>query len=253
MRVEPPGRLVRPGRRRSAVGAPPPAHCRRRMAVPDPSEQDVVDYPRRGESRRAPLAAVLEAVAGAGFAGFGLAVIAFGVVYARTDIPKPNQLRPGADHDRLLRRRQDRAGPRSSRRTARRCRCRQVPLARAARRARRRGPQFYTNHGVARSGIARARLKRPPAAAAAGRLDDHPAVREELLPDPAAHAVPQGQGVLLAIKIEQQLTKDQILEDYLNTIYFGRGAYGIQAASQGVLRQGRRASSRRPRVRVLAA
>ena len=27
-------------------------------------------------------------------------------------------------------------------------------------------------------------------------------------------------------------TKDQILGDYLNAIYFGRGAYGIQAASQ---------------------
>ena len=27
-------------------------------------------------------------------------------------------------------------------------------------------------------------------------------------------------------------TKDEVLEDYLNTIYFGRGAYGIQAASQ---------------------
>jgi penicillin-binding protein 1A len=36
----------------------------------------------------------------------------------------------------------------------------------------------------------------------------------------------------LAIKLQRQLSKDQILERYLNTIYFGRGAYGIQAASQ---------------------
>ena len=38
--------------------------------------------------------------------------------------------------------------------------------------------------------------------------------------------------VIIASKITKQESKDQILENYLNTIYFGRGAYGIQAASQ---------------------
>jgi membrane peptidoglycan carboxypeptidase len=37
--------------------------------------------------------------------------------------------------------------------------------------------------------------------------------------------------VVIAAKMTKQNSKDQILEDYLNTIYFGRGAYGIQAAS----------------------
>ena len=36
---------------------------------------------------------------------------------------------------------------------------------------------------------------------------------------------------LLAFKLETIVSKDDILQDYLNTIYFGRGAYGIQAAS----------------------
>jgi membrane peptidoglycan carboxypeptidase len=35
-----------------------------------------------------------------------------------------------------------------------------------------------------------------------------------------------------AVRLERELTKDQILERYLNTIYFGRGAYGIEAASE---------------------
>ena len=38
--------------------------------------------------------------------------------------------------------------------------------------------------------------------------------------------------LVIAIKLENQLSKDQILENYLNTIYFGRGSYGVETASQ---------------------
>lgn len=38
--------------------------------------------------------------------------------------------------------------------------------------------------------------------------------------------------LLLSVKLETRASKDEILADYLNTIYYGRGAYGIQAASQ---------------------
>ncbi|MBU3692626.1 MAG: penicillin-binding protein [Candidatus Nanopelagicaceae bacterium] len=38
--------------------------------------------------------------------------------------------------------------------------------------------------------------------------------------------------LIIAIKLENQLSKDQILENYLNTIYFGRAAYGVETASQ---------------------
>jgi len=38
--------------------------------------------------------------------------------------------------------------------------------------------------------------------------------------------------MLLAMEIERRFTKDEILEFYLNQIYFGSGAYGIEAASQ---------------------
>src|SRR5579863_4971395 len=39
------------------------------------------------------------------------------------------------------------------------------------------------------------------------------------------------QEALLAIEIERYYTKDEILERYLNLVYFGAGAYGVQAAS----------------------
>ncbi|MGF7233693.1 MAG: transglycosylase domain-containing protein, partial [Frankia sp.] len=38
--------------------------------------------------------------------------------------------------------------------------------------------------------------------------------------------------IVLAVKLDKKYSKDQILDYYLNTIYFGRGAYGIQAASK---------------------
>jgi penicillin-binding protein 1A len=36
----------------------------------------------------------------------------------------------------------------------------------------------------------------------------------------------------LAVKIERKYSKEKILEFYLNTVYFGRGAYGAEAAAQ---------------------
>jgi penicillin-binding protein 1A len=40
------------------------------------------------------------------------------------------------------------------------------------------------------------------------------------------------QEASLAIRLEKQMTKTQILERYLNTVYFGNGAYGLQAAAE---------------------
>src|SRR4051794_2514279 len=38
--------------------------------------------------------------------------------------------------------------------------------------------------------------------------------------------------VLIAVKLDHTYSKDQVLESYLNTIYFGRNAYGIDAAAK---------------------
>lgn len=41
----------------------------------------------------------------------------------------------------------------------------------------------------------------------------------------------KAEELLLSIKLETSSSKDEILADYLNTVYYGRGAYGIEEAS----------------------
>jgi 1A family penicillin-binding protein len=38
---------------------------------------------------------------------------------------------------------------------------------------------------------------------------------------------------MIALRVEERYSKDQILQAYLNTVYFGQGYYGVEAASRG--------------------
>jgi penicillin-binding protein 1A len=44
--------------------------------------------------------------------------------------------------------------------------------------------------------------------------------------------------MLMAIEIERRFTKEQILEAYLNRVYYGDGYYGVEAASRGYFGKG---------------
>ncbi len=57
-------------------------------------------------------------------------------------------------------------------------------------------------------------------------------VVKNILLDPERTYRRKMREVILAKRIEQELTKDQILELYLNQIYFGHGRYGIEEAAQ---------------------
>lgn len=48
---------------------------------------------------------------------------------------------------------------------------------------------------------------------------------------PARHIKRKVQELMIAIQIERTYTKKEILELYLNTVYFGKGAYGAEAAA----------------------
>ena len=43
--------------------------------------------------------------------------------------------------------------------------------------------------------------------------------------------------IFMAVELERKYSKEQILEFYLNNVYYANGYYGIQAASQGYFRK----------------
>ena len=53
-----------------------------------------------------------------------------------------------------------------------------------------------------------------------------------LLPSSEWRIMRRAQEMMLALRIERRLTKNEILTLYLNRVYFGSGAYGIEAAAQ---------------------
>ncbi|MFD5316819.1 transglycosylase domain-containing protein [Streptomyces sp. NPDC127098] len=62
--------------------------------------------------------------------------------------------------------------------------------------------------------------------------DDQEAIAEATQQTGAAGLGRKIQEIKYAIQLEQELTKDEILENYLNITYFGQQAYGIQAAAE---------------------
>ena len=92
---------------------------------------------------------------------------------------------------------------------------------------------FYDHNGVNVRAIVRAALANAEAGGVTqgGSTITQQLVKQSLL-TPERDIGRKAKEAVLAIRLEQQMTKDQILERYLNTVYLGNGAYGIQAAAE---------------------
>lgn len=94
---------------------------------------------------------------------------------------------------------------------------------------------FYTHAGLDPLAIIRAELTnlthRSKRALGASTITQQVA-RNMLLNSNARTLERKEKEALLALRIEQTLSKDKILEIYLNGIYLGNGAYGVAAAAQ---------------------
>ncbi|AHI02106.1 transglycosylase domain-containing protein [Kutzneria albida] len=92
-------------------------------------------------------------------------------------------------------------------------------------------PTFETNSGFDIKGIARAVWGQITGNGGGGSGITQQYVKKATLNEDHTY-VRKFTELVKSIKMSQQQSKDQILQAYLNTVYFGRGAYGIQAASK---------------------
>ena len=93
---------------------------------------------------------------------------------------------------------------------------------------------FYSNRAFSVTGIARAlfnNLKSGTLNGEGGSTITQQYAKTAFL-SPSRTIQRKIKELVISLKLENSLSKDQIFENYLNTIYFGRGSYGVQTASQ---------------------
>ncbi|MFD9502365.1 transglycosylase domain-containing protein [Streptomyces sp. NPDC060035] len=91
---------------------------------------------------------------------------------------------------------------------------------------------FYSDHGISTKGITRALWRTVGEGdTQGGSTITQQYVKNVYLSQDQSFSRKFTE-MLLAVKLDRRLSKDTILEEYLNTSWFGRGSYGLQRASQ---------------------
>ena len=91
---------------------------------------------------------------------------------------------------------------------------------------------FYTNKGIDPKGILRAAFSNARGGSTQGASTITQQYVKVFYLSQERTLKRKVKEAFVSLKLQRQQSKDQILQGYLNTIYFGRGAYGIQAAAQ---------------------
>ncbi|OZG64743.1 transglycosylase domain-containing protein [Bifidobacterium eulemuris] len=91
---------------------------------------------------------------------------------------------------------------------------------------------FYSNSGIDLKGIARAFITNVTTGTRQGGSTITQQYAERYYMGETTSYIGKAREAVLAIKIAQSESKDEVLCNYMNTIYLGRNSYGIQAASQ---------------------
>ncbi len=91
---------------------------------------------------------------------------------------------------------------------------------------------FYTNQGIDPRGILRAAFSNAQGNATQGASTITQQYVKILYLTQEQTLTRKIKEAIISLKLQRDVSKQEVLEGYLNTIYFGRGAYGIQAAAK---------------------
>jgi membrane peptidoglycan carboxypeptidase len=224
-------RAAEPGRggRRGAPGGPN-GPGRGRAATS--SKKRIIDYPRAGKYGVARWMPSWKLVTGLFIGFFGSMVAVAGIAYAMVGVPDiaktakaQNNVFYWADGSEMVA-----TGGETNRQNVNLA---QIPKAMQYAVISQENKTFYTDSGVDPKGIARAVFNMARGGQTqGGSTITQQYVKNAMLDDQSQTVSRKFKEIFVSIKVGTTVSKDEIMAGYLNSAYYGRSAYGIQAAAR---------------------
>ncbi|MFJ9964308.1 transglycosylase domain-containing protein [Streptomyces avermitilis] len=197
-----------------------------------PERKRFIDYPRAGKYGAARWLPSWKLVTGLCIAFFGSMVAVAGVAYALVGVPKvaltakaQNNVYYWKDGSQMVA-----TGGETNRQIVN---ISQIPKAMRYAVISQENKTFETDSGVDPKGIARAFFNMARGGQTqGGSTITQQYVKNAMLDDQSQTISRKFKEIFVAIKVGAKVPKDEIMAGYLNSAYYGRGAYGIQAGAR---------------------
>ncbi|MET9731792.1 transglycosylase domain-containing protein [Streptomyces sp. NPDC006458] len=225
-RAPDPGR----GGRRAAPGPGGPGRGRGRVA--DTGRKRIIDYPRAGKYGWHRWVPSWKLVSGLSLAFLGSLVAIAGVGYALVSVPNvqltataQNNVYYWSDRSEMVA-----TGGETNRQIINLA---QIPQEMQNAVISQENKTFRTDSGIDPKGIARAMFNMARGGdTQGGSTITQQYVKNAMLDDQSQTVSRKFKELFVSIKVGASVSKDKIMEGYLNSAYYGRNAYGIQAAAR---------------------
>ncbi|MBA4862928.1 penicillin-binding protein [Streptomyces sp. PSKA54] len=219
------------GGRRGGPGGPggPPGRGRGRGSVPP--KKRFIDYPRAGKYGAARWVPSWRMVTGLFVAFFGGLLVAAGIGYAMVGVPTAANAAATAQNNVFYW--SDETQMAATGGTNRQIvEIADIPKELKDAVVAAENASFYTDKGVDPMGIARAlfNMARGEETQGGSTITQQYVKNTYLTQDQTVTR--KFKELFISIKVGSQMTKDEILANYLNTAFYGRDSYGVQAAAQ---------------------